>query len=258
MEIRFGDFLRLLKRTADENKLGFTYAVNYMEGNLCLSFRDLSTDFVVQKTVTFNHIECAKSMVKLAEYIVGEAIRDIRNHKNAAPLFKNSEVFEYLKKDFENKMKVIKNMINLVYGISKTSIKNVIFNPPATIVFWNDGTKTVVKAQNDETFDPEKGLAMAITKKALGNQGNYFDTIKKYIEAYKTPVKPETKERYRVYVPTIGWIKDRKYEYTDGRKVFTGEYVYTNEAEEAMIWKTKVYAAKNAQIASPLAEVIKF
>lgn len=58
-------------------------------------------------------------------------------------------------------------------------IKNVIFNPPATIVFWEDGTKTVVKAEN-EAFDPEKGLAMAITKKVLGNKGNYFETVKKW------------------------------------------------------------------------------
>lgn len=60
-------------------------------------------------------------------------------------------------------------------------IKDVIFNDPATIVFWNDGTKTVVKAEN-EPFDREKGLAMAIAKKHLGNKGNYFETFKKYIK----------------------------------------------------------------------------
>lgn len=62
-------------------------------------------------------------------------------------------------------------------------IKNVIFNPPATIVFWDDGTKTVVKCQN-EIFDPEKGLAMAFMKNALGNNGNYFNTVKKWAEKY--------------------------------------------------------------------------
>ena len=62
-------------------------------------------------------------------------------------------------------------------------IKNVIFNDPATIVFWSDGTKTVVKTQNNEKFDPEKGLAMAIAKKALGNKGNYFNEIKKWVES---------------------------------------------------------------------------
>lgn len=62
-------------------------------------------------------------------------------------------------------------------------IKKVIFNAPATIVYWEDGTKTVVKAEN-ETFDPEKGLAMAFTKKALGNKGNYFNHIKKWTKQY--------------------------------------------------------------------------
>lgn len=59
-------------------------------------------------------------------------------------------------------------------------IKDVIFNDPATIVFWADGTKTVVKAQDGEPFDPEKGLAMAISKKALGNQGNYYNVFTKW------------------------------------------------------------------------------
>ena len=62
------------------------------------------------------------------------------------------------------------------------NIKKVIFNEPATIVFWEDGTKTVVKCSENETFDKEKGLAMAIVKKMLGNKGNYFNQIKKYTE----------------------------------------------------------------------------
>lgn len=59
-------------------------------------------------------------------------------------------------------------------------IKKVIFNNPATIVYWEDRTKTVVKCEK-EKYDPEKGLAMAIAKKALGNQGNYFEVFKKWI-----------------------------------------------------------------------------
>ncbi len=60
------------------------------------------------------------------------------------------------------------------------SITKAIFNDPATIVFWADGTKTVVQAYN-EPFDKEKGLAMAIAKKALGNKGNYNEVFKKWI-----------------------------------------------------------------------------
>lgn len=59
-------------------------------------------------------------------------------------------------------------------------IKNVIFHDPATIVWWEDGTKTVVNAYEDK-FDAEKGLTMAIAKKALGNKGNYYEVIKKWV-----------------------------------------------------------------------------
>ena len=59
-----------------------------------------------------------------------------------------------------------------------------IFNPPCTIVLWSDDTKTIVRTQNNEKFDPEKGLAMAIAKKTLGNTGHYFDEIKRWTEPY--------------------------------------------------------------------------
>lgn len=80
-------------------------------------------------------------------------------------------------------------LINAIENANKISkidynilpkIKQVIFNNPATIVFWTDDTKTIVKAVN-EKFDPEKGLAMAIAKKCLGNKGNYFNEFKKWI-----------------------------------------------------------------------------
>ena len=62
-------------------------------------------------------------------------------------------------------------------------IKDVMFNGTATIVFWADGTKTVVKAENED-FDPEKGLAMAIVKKVFGNKGSYFNKIKRWTNDY--------------------------------------------------------------------------
>lgn len=73
---------------------------------------------------------------------------------------------------------------SLYYNSIRFDIKDVIFNDPATIVLWADGTKTVVKAEN-EPFDPEKGLAMAISKRALGGKYNYYDTFKKYVGRYE-------------------------------------------------------------------------
>lgn len=65
--------------------------------------------------------------------------------------------------------------------ITKATITKVIFNPPATIVFWNDNTKTVVKCREGDAFDHEKGITMAIAKKALGNKDGYYEDIKKWL-----------------------------------------------------------------------------
>lgn len=64
-------------------------------------------------------------------------------------------------------------------------IKNVIFNDPATIVLWKDGTKTVVKCQKNDTYNPEMGLAMCIIKKMCGNKGNYNDVFNKWLPEEK-------------------------------------------------------------------------
>lgn len=67
-------------------------------------------------------------------------------------------------------------------AMSTASIKNVIFAPPATIVYWSDGSKTVVKCSEKDVFDPEKGLAMAIAKRCGGNKGSYYKEIQNWVE----------------------------------------------------------------------------
>lgn len=56
-------------------------------------------------------------------------------------------------------------------------IKRVVYNSPATIIFWQDGTKTIVKAVNED-FDAEKGFAMAYLKKVFGGRNQYLKYIK--------------------------------------------------------------------------------
>lgn len=67
---------------------------------------------------------------------------------------------------------------------TKDTIQAVIFNAPATVVIWTDGTKTVVKCQDGDTYSKETGLAMAIAKKFLGNRGNFNEVFKKWIPEY--------------------------------------------------------------------------
>lgn len=73
-------------------------------------------------------------------------------------------------------------------------IKDAIFAPPATIVYWSDGTKTVVKCSEKDIFDPEKGLAMAIAKRCGGNKGSYYKEIQNWVEksGKKYPGEPYT------------------------------------------------------------------
>jgi hypothetical protein len=71
--------------------------------------------------------------------------------------------------------------------------KKIHFNGPATIVEWNDRTKTVVKCQKGDTFDPLTGVAMCCMKKMLGTNesgSNYLNDVSKLIdEAWKAKNK---------------------------------------------------------------------
>ena len=74
-------------------------------------------------------------------------------------------------------------------------IKQVIFNDQTTVVIWFDDVKTVVKCQKGDTFDKEKGLAMAICKRLFGNESNFNNLIKKYVNDDKNvQTKKKVKE----------------------------------------------------------------
>lgn len=85
-------------------------------------------------------------------------------------------------------------------------IKKVIFNPPATIVEWKDGTKTIVKCQDNDEFDWEKGLAMAYVKRAFGNERTYYGLFKKNEPFMNLPnsnmkYDPNLAKEVRIIVP---------------------------------------------------------
>lgn len=123
------------------------------------------------------------------------------------PRFKLSEPEERINFEFTPSPAIMNYIQNDILAIRELNerrrkermvpeIDRVIYNNPATIVLWKDGTKTVVKAQ-DEAFDEEKGLAMAIAKKVYGNNGRYFDKLKKHLpKIEKKPAKkPKTRKK---------------------------------------------------------------
>lgn len=93
-------------------------------------------------------------------------------------------------------------------------IKDIIYNDPATIILWKDGTKTVVKVDGED-YDPEKGLAMAFCKKIFGNKGNYYKVFKKWLpdEIYEFEVGCKVKlktELYGISKQMIGIIVEQE------------------------------------------------
>lgn len=55
------------------------------------------------------------------------------------------------------------------------AVERIIFNDPATIIIWKDGSKTVVKAHGGDEFNPLTGVALCYMKKALGNSSRKFN-----------------------------------------------------------------------------------
>lgn len=74
----------------------------------------------------------------------------------------------YIKMEEKNKMYI-------------PEIKNVYFNDPCTVVIWEDKTKTIVRCSENDFYDPEKGLAMAIIKKIFGNDNSFHKIFKKWV-----------------------------------------------------------------------------
>ena len=149
--------------------------MNFSNSNF--TFNDLRDCTLIMKNgtkipVTIDYIETtADTFPKFEGHVTGPAKVSYRS-------------FYDIRNDAEVPRDIYRNILNSTYGMSSShipEIKNVIFNDPATIVFWEDGTKTVVKCQDGDEFDPEKGLAMAIVKKAYGNKSNYCNKMKKWL-----------------------------------------------------------------------------
>lgn len=71
---------------------------------------------------------------------------------------------------------------NFYYLSALPEIDHIIFSGKATIVFWTDGLKTVVRCQDGDAYSKEEGLAMAICKRAYGNDNTFNDVINEAME----------------------------------------------------------------------------
>lgn len=63
-------------------------------------------------------------------------------------------------------------------------VKKVILNGDVTVVLWNDGTKTIVRRDKNDVYDPEKAILACMAKKLYENTGIFNEPIEDAMEKY--------------------------------------------------------------------------
>nr|DAG29195.1 MAG TPA: hypothetical protein [Caudoviricetes sp.] len=77
---------------------------------------------------------------------------------------------------------------------NRYKVKKILYNGPATIVYWADGEKTVVKCMDGDTFDPMAGFCAALAKRVYGSTGAVKQIIKasNYEDSQALPFQGES------------------------------------------------------------------
>lgn len=109
----------------------------------------------------FNPFEWAELKLSVSPRIVQKLL-----NTDTHSLRRNDEIFTILVNELDGRYKV----------------KKVIYHAPATIVYWNDRTKTVVRCDDRDTYSKEAGLALCYMKKMLGGSRAFNDVLKEWAE----------------------------------------------------------------------------
>jgi len=122
-----------------------------------------------------------KGMVKITLETTGEAV-EFDSSKEAL-----NYIYGCGRSGYKKELAAL-SIFEKALGIKKDELKitKVISNEPATIVFWKDGTKTVVKCQEGDTYDLEKGILYAIVRKVYGEGRDYTNILNVINESCET------------------------------------------------------------------------
>lgn len=136
-----------------------------------------------------------------------------------------NDVQSYAMNDAINTYKLFTNL----QEVKNFEYQKVIFNPPATIIIWKDGTKTIVKCQPDDKFDPEKGIALCFMKRALGNGGNFNNVFKKEI---KKEVRSSINDLINNFSKDLERVNDGIRKFNKDLSDITGKLVKNSRSSE--------------------------
>lgn len=148
----------------------------------CISLGDiLHKAGYLHTTYTYDNILFYEELKRLKMPTVPDYVDKTKPYTLVIPSDRYTMMFNCINNNATIRSRVIPKPTNYL-----PEIKNVKFNGPATIVFWADGTKTVVKCQDGDDYSKEVGLAMCIVKKVFGNTSKYNDIFKKWCNSYDT------------------------------------------------------------------------
>ena len=128
------------------------------------------------------HKEIEESTDEFTQKNFGRLINFLDSYNDCITYYFNGSAMSFSCDDQEVADVLISRIHNLANKKTKDSaisannlyntfeIKDIKVNGPATIVFWADGTKTVVKCGPMDLYDVEKAVAMCFMKKALGSR----------------------------------------------------------------------------------------
>lgn len=131
--------------------------------------------------------------------------------------------------------------------MNNISVKSVKFSGPATIVFFDDGTKAVTKCRAGDEYDINLGVSWAICKKVARDRGL---TVKEFItcvvplESYRSMPTFTT----HVSVRTVAQLFCRDIDYLVDTAIEeshdAAESVAFKQAFDESLWPEKAYAGK--------------
>lgn len=127
-----------------------------------------------------------------------------------ANIIATSELYQKIKKE-EDKMNNIfhTDEVTSIYN-SRFYYQKVIFSPPATIVIWENGDKTMVRCSPDETYDPEKGLALCFMKRAFfdSKTSKYHKLLQKETRRFYDQVAKKPTNDFKVSLNNLESLRE--------------------------------------------------
>lgn len=141
--------------------------------------KNVNNVITYSEDLTKNLAECNKNYIEYAK---------VPRTTNCHGTFKFERGFDEKEKERKEKMNEAEKENARKIAI-KFEPKQILQNGPVTIVFWKDGTKTIVRKSENSADDPYSAFCAALAKKIYGNNSR----VKKILD--KKTVKAKAKEK---------------------------------------------------------------